>query len=125
MTISVICQVFQVMLTCCGYEVTCVAESEAAISAYQIAAAANQPCLGVILDLHSPIGLAGDLTLTRLREINPDVKAVICSADVHHPVMIHYETYGFEGALAKPFDQHVLEKLLTLVFQGVTSPVDT
>ena len=69
----------------------------------------------VFLDLTVPGGMGGLETLEALREIDPDVKAVVASGYINDPAMINYEEVGFVGQLGKPFD---LEELSDLV-EGV------
>ena len=57
----------------------------------------------VLLDLTMP-GLAGDETLRRLREIRPDLQAVIMSGFSQGEVMQRCASLGVAGYLPKPFD---------------------
>ena len=58
----------------------------------------------VILDLSVPDGLGGVETMTRLREIDPDVNAILSSGFHYDPAVIHYRHYGFKGVLLKPYE---------------------
>ncbi len=57
----------------------------------------------VLLDLTMP-GLSGDETLRRLREIRPDLRAVIMSGFSEGEIMQRCADLGIAGYLPKPFD---------------------
>lgn len=99
-------------LTCAGYDVVCVREGAAAIAAYEAAKVSGHPFGAVILDLHIKGGMGGQATLAHLRAYDPDVKAILCSAAGHDPIMEHYDVYGFAARLSKPFNRSHLQQLL-------------
>ena len=39
----------------------------------------------------------------QLREIDPQVKAIVASGYSNDPVLSRYDAYGFHGVVAKPF----------------------
>lgn len=83
----------------------CIAKYEAAISegnSYDL----------VILDLKLPQGLNGNETLKKLREINPEVKAVASSGYFDAPIMQNHTAYGFIEILPKPY---TINELLTVL----------
>jgi DNA-binding NtrC family response regulator len=108
----VIREVLGVMLKQLGYEPVCVEEGSKAITTFAKAYEMGQPFTGVILDLHNHVGLGGQVTLPKLLEIDPQVKAIVCSGDSDHPVMTHYQSYGFAGSLEKPFGVESLQQIL-------------
>jgi DNA-binding NtrC family response regulator len=99
-------------LTYAGYDVVCVREGAAAIAAYETAKVSGHPFGAVILDLHIKDGMGGQATLAHLRAYDPDVKAILCSAAGHDPIMEHYDVYGFAARLSKPFNRSHLQQLL-------------
>jgi CheY-like chemotaxis protein len=99
-------------LTYAGYDVVCVREGAAAIAAYETAKVSGHPFGAVILDLHIKGGMGGQATLAHLRAYDPGVKAILCSAACHDPVMEHYDAYGFAARLSKPFNRLHLQQLL-------------
>jgi len=57
----------------------------------------------VVLDITIPGGLGGKDIIEEIKELDPDVKAVVTSGYSEDPVMAHYKDYGFEARLKKPF----------------------
>ncbi|UYP47227.1 Adaptive-response sensory-kinase SasA [Candidatus Lokiarchaeum ossiferum] len=57
----------------------------------------------VILDLTIPGDIGGLETLTKIREIDPTIFAIVSSGYSTDPVMANYEKYGFDYAIPKPF----------------------
>ncbi|MFQ5649892.1 MAG: response regulator [bacterium] len=92
------------ILTRFGYRVTTAADGREAIQLYK-KAKRKKPFDAVIMDLTIPNGMGGKETIGKLREFDPNVKAIIssgCSRD--HPVIANYRTYGFSAAISKPFE---------------------
>ncbi|MBU0985222.1 MAG: PAS domain S-box protein [candidate division Zixibacteria bacterium] len=86
-----------------GCRVTCACDGSEALELYREARDAGTPFDLVILDLVVPDGLGGLETVRRLAEIDPTVRAIVCSGYSDDPVMAEYESYGFHGVVAKPF----------------------
>ncbi len=84
-----------------GYEVECVNEGNEATALYKKAMEASRPFDAVILDLTIRGGMGGKETIKKLREINPNVKAIVSSGYSNDPVMANYREYGFCGLFAK------------------------
>jgi two-component system cell cycle sensor histidine kinase/response regulator CckA len=64
--------------------------------------------------------MGGVDTLARLREIDPNVRAVVCSGYTDSSLMADCVPHGFEAALSKPFrpaelDQAVRKALLVRI----------
>ncbi len=106
------------MLTHVGHAVEVVAEGGEALAAYQRARAAGDPFDIVILDLTIRGGMGGEETLKRLRELDPQVRAVVMSGYSNDPIMADYQRYGFTGALAKPFTMAALRKTVESLLLG-------
>jgi DNA-binding NtrC family response regulator len=49
-------------------------------------------------------------TIWKLREIDPDIKPVVATGYLTHPVLTDYRQYGFCGDTAKPFTMDELYK---------------
>lgn len=87
-----------------GYEVEVATEGKEAIKRYADAQAIGQPFSAVILDLTIPGGMGGKETMRRLRQIDPGIKAIVCSGYSNDLVLANYEAHGFQAMVAKPFE---------------------
>src|SRR5712691_4439686 len=100
------------LLETLGYSVECVQDGAEAVAVYQRAQAAGQPFATVILDYTMPGGMGGLETLSRLRAIDPQVKALISSGYANNPVMADWAYYGFSGVVAKPYTMAQLQEVM-------------
>ena len=66
----------------------------------------------VIMDLTVPGGMGGHDCLEKIKEIDPNVKAIVTSAYFNDPIMNNYIDYGFLGMLRKPFRIMEISQLL-------------
>ncbi len=96
-----------------GHDVQLAAHGEAAIRDYQEAREAGQPFDVVILDLTVRGGVGGLETLRRLREMDPDVKAVVTSGYSDDAIASDYRKHGFLAFLKKPYDLEKLRDVLS------------
>lgn len=109
--------VLQSMLEFLGHTVTLCREGNEAIKKYtELIEAEMCPDL-VITDLTIPGGLGGKETVTRLKEINPEVRAIVSSGYSTDPVMASFREYGFHAAVTKPF---VLEDLVKAISSALS-----
>lgn len=100
------------MLNHVGYHVETAADGAEAIALYQKEKESGKLFDAVILDLTIPGGMGGKETLARLREINPDIKAIVSSGYSDDPVMSDFKAHGFRGSLAKPYRMEEMSKAL-------------
>ncbi|WP_342348943.1 ATP-binding protein [uncultured Nitrospira sp.] len=112
------------MLSHCGYEVRMAKDGEEALALYQEAMDSHTPFLLVILDLTVPGKLGGMGTLARLRQLDPQVKALVSSGYSNDPIMANYASHGFIGVISKPYS---LIELSNMVHQRLwrQSPLTT
>ncbi len=103
------------MLTNLGARVDTVPDGECAVSFYNRAIRNNDPFDLVILDLTIRGGMGGVETIKQLREIDPNVKAIVASGYSMDPVMSNPSDYGFVGMVAKPFNIRELSKAIKAV----------
>ncbi len=96
-----------------GHEVELAEHGEAALDRYRAARDAGRPFDLVILDLTIRGGMDGAETLKRLREIDPDVKAVVSSGYSDDAAMGEYIRQGFIASLRKPYTIEGLSKTLS------------
>ncbi len=86
-----------------GYEVTAVPDGKEAIKAYESALRRGQQFQAVILDATVRGGMGGVATIERLRGVDPNVTAIICSGYSDEAALSEFLAYGFCSALPKPF----------------------
>ena len=86
-----------------GYEVTAVPDGLEAIRTYERALRRGEQFQAVILDATVRGGLGGVATIERLRGMDPQVNAIICSGYSDEAALSEFLNYGFRGALPKPF----------------------
>lgn len=106
------------LLTSLGYEVDTVSSGVEAIDCYQHAATLGQPYAAVILDMTVPGGMGGLTTFERLREIDPQVKAIISSGYSDDRAMANFEQHGFSAIVAKPYSIQEISRTLQRVLVG-------
>lgn len=103
------------MLEHLGYQAECVPEGRVAVAAYQEARARGEPFDAVILDLTVPGGMGGKESAEKLRELDPQVVAIVTSGYAEDPILTHYKRYGFRGVLKKPYRVQEMAALLNRV----------
>jgi len=104
------------MLRAIGYEVETARDGNEAITIYQEAKQLGKPFDLLILDLTVPGAMGGRDAIKRLREIDPDVKAVVSSGYSNDPIMANYKEHGFLGVIKKPYE---LKELSEVVYKVV------
>jgi two-component system cell cycle sensor histidine kinase/response regulator CckA len=103
------------MLTHLGYQVEVAGNGQEAIALYQEAVKSPEAFDAVILDLTIPGGMGGKEVIQKLREIDPQVKAIVSSGYANEAVMSDYEQYGFRGVVAKPYEIKELSEIVSKV----------
>jgi CheY-like chemotaxis protein len=104
-----------------GYEVTAVPDGTEAIRIYERAARKGESFQAVILDATVRGGVGGVETIARLRSLDPDVNAIICSGYSDAAAISQFLSYGFRGALSKPFTRRELADVLEKSIAGSVS----
>jgi PAS domain S-box-containing protein len=108
----------QRMLKRLGYDVQIAREGGEAIQMYQEARETGTPFDAVIMDLTIPGGMGGKEAIVQLRELDPDIRAIVSSGYADDPVMAEFSQYGFAGVMPKPFTPDELRKSLTGVLDA-------
>jgi len=106
------------MLTQLGYEVESAREGAEAIALYRHAKEAGAPFTAVILDLVVAGGMGGRETMAQLRELDPQIRAIVSSGYSNDAVMADVPRYGFSGVLPKPYQLAELSAVLQSVVHG-------
>ncbi|MBI5848917.1 MAG: PAS domain S-box protein [Nitrospirae bacterium] len=100
------------LISSLGHEVAFAEHGEAAIRQYREAMAGGRPFDMVILDLTIKGGMGGHETVQKLREIDPEVTAVVSSGYSDDASMSDCQSKGFKAFLKKPYKVESLNRLL-------------
>lgn len=101
-----------------GYEVTAVQDGLEAVKTYERALRRGENFQAVILDATVRGGMGGLATIERLRGMDPQVNAIICSGYSDDAALSEFLAYGFRGALPKPFTRGDLADALQRTFEA-------
>jgi PAS domain S-box-containing protein len=104
------------MLHRLGYEVALTEDGEEAVQAYRDGLRAESPFDLVILDLTVPGGMGGREALSRIRELDENVVAMVSSGYATDPIMADFERHGFSAAMVKPYSLRELREALEGLF---------
>jgi two-component system, cell cycle sensor histidine kinase and response regulator CckA len=107
-----ILELLEAMLDILGYEGEFAQDGGEAVERFVQAQASGQAFAAVILDLTVPGGMGGKETMARLREIDPQVKALVSSGYSNDAIMADFQKYGFSGVIAKPYQVSELSQIL-------------
>ena len=100
-----------------GYEVTAAPDGLEAVRLYERALRRGEHFQAVILDATVRGGMGGVATIERLRAMDPEVNAIICSGYSDEAALSEFLAYGFRGALPKPFTRSELAEALQRTFE--------
>jgi signal transduction histidine kinase/ActR/RegA family two-component response regulator len=101
-----------------GCKVVTAENSKEAVERYREARDMGRTFDLVILDLTVPGGHGGMEALGLLREIDPDVRAVVSSGYSDSWMIKNFRDYGFWGALPKPYRLADLRRLIESISPG-------
>ncbi len=90
------------MLSRLGYQPDAASDGVQAIEKFIEAKRSGNLFDAVILDLTIPGGMGGTETMERLRQIDPQVKAIVSSGYSDNPAMANFQQFGFRGVIPKP-----------------------
>jgi two-component system, cell cycle sensor histidine kinase and response regulator CckA len=100
------------MLLKLGYEVETAVEGHEAIELYREAMKSGNRFDAVILDITVPRGIGGLRTMAILREVDPDVKAIVSSGYSDDAALSQYAELGFKGEVHKPYTMDQLREAI-------------
>lgn len=106
------------MLEYLGHQVLPVFDGEKAIKLYRQAMESGNPFDIVIMDLTVPGGMGGQEAIAYLRDVDPNVKAIVSSGYANDPIMADYERFGFCGVVTKPYKIDELLKVINRVIEN-------
>ncbi len=100
-----------------GHEAEFAEHGDAAVEKYRRAKAEGRPFDAVILDLTIRGGMGGLETLRKLKEIDPEVKAVVSSGYSDDSGAAEYTAHGFRSYLKKPYNMEYLQDVLNRLME--------
>lgn len=109
---EVILEVTKKILKFLKFNVETALSGEEAIIKYKNSIESGNTFNIVIIDLTLPTGISGKETFERLKEIDPNVKAIVSSGFSDDPIIKNYQEFGFSGVLMKPYNIEQLKKTL-------------
>ena len=121
---AVICS----MLDLLGHQCLPVRDGEECLTLYEqsLDPTSDVPSIDlVIVDLVVAGGRGGLWTISKLREINPDVRALVSTGYSKDPVVEDAAAHGFRGALQKPYTLDDLQEQITLAMVASESDSPT
>lgn len=104
-----------------GYLPTLASSGKEAIYTFNDAFNSEHPIGVVIIDLNLPDG-DGAAVLQRLRQVDPNIPAIVTSGIGHSTVLGSPAEYGFAGVLPKPFNLKKLEEELNRAMSSRSTP---
>jgi PAS domain S-box-containing protein len=110
-----ICALVACALEPFGYEVVEAFDAESAIEKYSAALSEGRRFDLVISDLTIPGSMSGKEAVSRMREMDPAVKAIVSSGYAMDPVMSKYQENGFCAMIAKPYEIATLGRVVSEV----------
>ncbi len=103
------------MLIRLGCSADCVSSGEEAVEVFKHQNNQGQPFDAVLLDLTIPAGMGGKEAIQKMRDVDPEVKGVVCSGYSNDPIMSDFRKFSFSGVLPKPFEIEDLGTVLATV----------
>jgi two-component system, cell cycle sensor histidine kinase and response regulator CckA len=110
-----ICAITGSMLESLDYKFDIAKRGEDAVTLYKRYLNIGRPYDAVIMDLTILGGLGGEETFKILHELDPDVRAIVCSGYDNDDMARQYLDMGFCGYLTKPYRVTDLGKVLKAV----------
>ena len=106
------------ILTGMGYKTVTALNGVEAIKLYRRAMESGNSFDAIILDLTIPGGMGGGKAIQKLKEIDPEVKAIVSSGYSNDPIMTNFSKHGFKGCIDKPYRPKKLGAVLHNVITG-------
>jgi|GEM_PF-505408 serine/threonine protein kinase len=100
-----------------GYETVETADGSDTVKAYSEAMMAKCPFDIVLIDLTIPLGMGGARAMQLLRQMDPQVDAIVSSGNRADPAMLQPSAHGFADVLPKPYDSEDLVRLVKQVLE--------
>ncbi|HYR57905.1 MAG TPA: PAS domain-containing protein [Chthoniobacteraceae bacterium] len=117
-----ICMLVTCALEPLGYEVTETQDGTVALAKYEESMKDGRKYDLVISDLTMPGRMSGHEAIRRLRELDPEVRAIVSSGYANDPVMSRFEEFGFCGMIAKPYEIDALGRKVAEIMAQPREP---
>ncbi|MDH3394276.1 MAG: ATP-binding protein, partial [Desulfobulbaceae bacterium] len=105
------------IFTYLGFEVVLAEDGETAIEKYRQSLDDKNEIDLIIMDLTIPGGMGGKEAVKKILELNPDARVVVSSGYSNDPILAHYQDFGFQAVLVKPYDLKDLTKTVNDLLQ--------
>lgn len=105
-----------------GLEVELARDGAEAVRKFAEAHAAGRSFDLVVMDLTVPGGIGGREAIEQLRQIDPNVRAIVSSGYSSDPVLANHRAYGFCGMVAKPYKVEDLARVLRAALRQSRPP---
>lgn len=99
-----ILQVVTDIMDSIGFETVAAKDGQEAIEHFTRARAEGRGFDVIIMDITIPGGMGGREAIARIREIDPQVRAIVSSGYANTPILAACKEFGFAAALTKPYD---------------------
>ena len=106
-----------------GYEVNLAEESQSALELFREAYSSEEPFTIVIMDLTISGGLGAKEVIGDFLSVDPDIKVIVSSGYTNDPVMVNFATYGFCGAMPKPYNITELKSKIREILESENSTI--
>lgn len=98
-----------------GYQATTCTKGEEAVALYKAANESGTPFLAAIMDLTIPGGMGGKEAAEQILALDPGASLIVSSGYSVDPVMAHYKSYGFCGAVGKPYETKEIAQVMSSI----------
>ncbi|RMF55443.1 MAG: PAS domain S-box protein, partial [Calditrichaeota bacterium] len=105
------------MLLRLGYEVVTAKDGEQVIELYRKELEKGAPFDAVIMDLTIRGGMGGKEAVKKLKNLDPNLKAIVSSGYFNDPVIANYKEFGFVECIPKPYNMESLSTILRKVLE--------
>ncbi len=111
-------KILQIYMEKLGFAVTGVASGQEVIRLYQEASETDEAFSAVFMEISVKQGLGGDAALAKLKNIDPDVKAVAILSEFGDSQIQDFLDRGFQDVLGKPFRLEDMKKILKSLLES-------
>jgi PAS domain S-box-containing protein len=102
-----------------GAECEVAADGAEAVKKYHDAFGTDRAFQVVVMDLTVPGGMGGREAMEKLRQIDPQIRAIVSSGYSQDPVLANHSAHGFRGILPKPYS---LDQLSVALHEVLAEP---